>query len=366
MMDRAVQQLVGPLPRRKADASGIEVWNVTDGIASVTGALERFLVIGTVAEPASLDQLTYSLNGSAERPVVVRRDENPGVLSRLSAVGDFSIDTIAADELQPINELRLTARTHDGEQRTRYVSFAVESIKQSADGVRLDVERSEYPQQLCQLVDGRWQRATDADGRPCLRISTADAGYDRVALFTPPTLEPPYTLSMRVRVEKWTRRVHNVGLVFGWRDHLSGDGHVLPRDWTTGLGYYYSHSPGLRLRVGESVRYDDAGRKFGDRVLAERPLSRRRELLARASDRIGGGTRLRQIATGRDYWFRLRATPTRYALSVWPAGRPEPAAQVTAPADEVAAPIGAGGIIAHHCAVNVYEYHYDVGAGDPP
>lgn len=366
MMDRAVPQSVDHSPGLEADASGIELWNVTDGTASLTGALERFLVLGGVDDPGNLDRLTYTLNGSAERPVVVRRDDNPAVLSRLSAMGDFSIDTIAAEELLPMNELRLTAHRHDGGYRTRSVSFSVEPVKQSESGVRLDLERSESPQQLCQLVDGRWQRATDANGRPCLRISTADAGYDRVALFTPPTLEPPYMLSMRVRVEKWTRRVHNVGLVFGWRDHLQGDGEVLPRDWTTGLGYYYSHSPGLRLRVGENVRYDDAGRKFGDRVLAENPLSRHRELLARASDRLGGGTRLRQVATGRDYWFRLRAMPTRYALSVWPADRPEPPPQVTAATDEVLAPIGAGGIIAHHCAVNVYEYHYDVGAGDPP
>lgn len=348
-----VTEVRGPVAAEVAD--GIDVWNLHDGVVAVTGGQERFVVVGTVSDAPRVEALTYRLNGGPERAVVLRRSAQVPQPTRLTRVGDFSIDTIAPQELRGENELTICAY-QAGHSRSRTIAFRTTPLP----GTGLDVARSRYAEETAQVVDGRWVRTVDDLGRPCLRITPGDAGLDRVMLFTGPVHAPAYDVLMRVRVDRWIRDLHNLGIVFAWRGHDPGDGMVLPSTWTTGLGYYYSRGAGLRLRVGERVRYDADGRKIGDTLLGEAPLSRRRAVVARASRRLTHGTALRQLPTGRDLWFRLQIRAESYRLTVWSAGHPEPTPQVTAP--PAAHAPGAAGIIAHYCAVSVYEARVEVGA----
>jgi len=71
---------------------------------------------------------------------------------------------------------------------------------------------------------------------------------------------------------------------------------------------------------------------------------------------FGASRVLPQIPSNKQYRFRMVVRPERYALTVWPSEKREPLAQLDLrqPVDRL--PRGSVGIIAHHCAVRVYDF----------
>ena len=338
----------------------IELWNVADGACLVTGAQRTFNVLGRITPAGHPLYLAYSLNGAPARVVHARGPRNGSL--RLQSTGDFSIDRIRSEELLEENELVLQGAAPDGTSPwRRVVRFSARSFP-TRQPWQLQLEPGQAVGEVGQVVEGRWGVEVDEHGRPGLTILPSDAGLDRVVLLSPPVLAPAYDVEALIRVDRFTRSLHNVGLVFDWRGHPSGDGSDLPREWTTGLGYYYSNSPGLRIRLGRDVHQTVDGERRGDIVLAASPYSTSRQVARVAARKLSRGRLgLPGLPTRRLMKLHLKVRTGGYELTVWPAGRSRPhAAQVVAERPHGYLEPGACGIIAHYCAVRVYEFEVRV------
>ncbi len=335
----------------------ITVWNLTPGSAAVGGSQVIFNIVGRLHRTHQVAAFAYSLNEGPIRPIFFKRKHSRG--GRLGSIGDFNIDTITLDQLRPYNTLVL--RIVDRSRRVR--RHAIEFEYRPRDGAvprfRLDLDRADSAEQVGQIIDGRWRVERDEEGVPCLQIRKEDAGYDRLIAFGRHDWTSGYEVTARLRVTSWTNlRYQNVGLIFKWNPHARGDGRHLPREWSTGLAYYAAMCPGLRLRFGVDVHLDDAGRKVGCHVLAEKPYSGWRRLVGFIKNealRLGKNP-VTQLRAGVSYNFRLRVHPRSYALTVWPSHEAEPAPQLEVIDPPDLLPTGSVGIIAAHSAVNVYEF----------
>jgi len=335
-------------------APPIELFNVADGVPVYMGAQRIVNIVGHLHEPDSIESLAYSLNGGPERPVFFK--VAGAVAQRLLHSGDFNIDTIGREQLRPDNTLVVTASLRDGGREERVWRFPA-AAGDSPPDYRLALHDVEHPQQVAQVVDGRWRVSGDATGDRWLEIAEEDAGLDRVILFGRDDLGTGYTIRARLMVTSWVGNLHNIGLLFKWNPHLQGDGTHLPSQWSTGLGYYYSHCPGLRIRYGVDVHTNAEGRKMGDHVLAEAPLSHWRYWARRLGRRfVGDRPGFEQVVPGVPYYFELRIEEGVHALTVWKAGRPKPRPRVVVNNPPQLLDQGAAGIIAHRCGVRVFDF----------
>jgi hypothetical protein len=330
----------------------LEIWNLTPGIPAMTGAQRIFNIVGHLKRPETVALLTYRLNGGPEKPVFFNDTQERS--GRLELPGDFNIDTVRLEELRPRNHLLL--RLYPDKQEVA-IDFPTCSTHELQPVFLLKPGEIQAPEQAGQVVDGKWRLGRDERGEPCLEIRKEDAGYDRIILFGRHNWTCYYEVSARLSVSQWIHKVHNVGLLFKWNPHHPGDGRHLPTRWSTGLGYYFSRSLGLRLRFGVDVHYDEQGNKLGDTLLGEAPLSmwawRKSQLLKRF---LPQRPTLPTLIPGIPYCFHLRIHPDQYALTVWQAGKKPPRPQVIAlhPIDRL--PHGCVGLIAYQCALRVYEY----------
>jgi hypothetical protein len=316
------------------------------------------LSTGRLGDVDDVERLSYSLNGGAQLPVSF--ESRAASASRLACLGDFNIDTLEREQLKAENRLTLTVDRKDGRQVKRTVDFPVDMKRCAAGSFRLDLSGVDHAQQAGQLVNGRWRVGRAVDGERCLEVLPEDAGLDRIILFGNDNLESGYTIRSRLQVNRWLRPVHNVGLLFKWNPHLQGDGTDLPSQWSTGLGYYYSQCRGLRIRIGVDVRLKSQREKLGDHVLGEGTLSPWRYRASRAYQKLTGGIRvIPQVVPGRPYWFELKVRRKEYALTVWPAGRSRPSPQVVVENPPELLNRGSAGIIAHQCAVRVFEFEIE-------
>ncbi len=337
-------------------SDGLEVWNLTPGAPAASSAQEIFNVVGHIDAYDTTAALRYRLNDGPERPVYFKRD--PEETGRLARPGDFNIDTIRLDDLRPENVLRLCVQDQSGDEHRHTLAFTAHSAGADVPHFRLEAASLAHVEEAGQVIDGRWRLGRDAEGA-CLEIREEDAGYDRLIAFGRHDWTTGYTVKARLRVTAWTNvRYQNVGLIFKWNPHRQGDGHHLPWEWSTGLGYYAAHCPGLRLRFGVDVHRNGAGKKIGCHVLQEKPYVRWRRwagFLKNEALRLGRRP-LTQLRPDVPYHFRLLVHPARYALTVWEAGRPEPAPQLDVPDPPELLPGGSVGLIAAHCALRVYDY----------
>ncbi len=332
----------------------LEVWNLTTGGVARVGALPNFNVLGRVDDVEGVRELVYSFNSSPERPVALQRSDDEG--TRLDRAGVFGIDSIRLEELDAENRLALTVRRKDGGSSTREINFRCAQFGGSR--FELDLEGVRNAEEVAQVVDGRWRVGRGVSGAPCLEIAKPDTGYDRIVLFGRQERTTGYTISARISVHEITGP-HNVGLLYKWNCHELGDGTTIPTTWNTGLGYYCSYGPGLRIRVGEQVHIDDSGRKVGDRLLGQTPLSLVRRWRSQLLHRAGLAPFVSELALGRHYRFRLSVGSEQHMLTVWPANRKRPQPQIVVPADDGSLERGSVGIIAHRCAVRVHEYRVE-------
>ncbi len=333
----------------------LEIWNLTPNSPAWGHAQTLFNVAGRLKSPDTVENLLYSLNDYPEKPVYFnRRTERNG---RLHHHGDFNIDTILTQELTRHNRLKLRVLDRNSGWSEHEIAFHLLHGSLTEPNFKLDLDGITHPQQVGQIVDGKWRVSRDEADIPCLEIKAEDAGLDRIILFGQHTWGSSYEITARLSVTTWTGIPHNIGLVFKWNPHRRGDGASLPTEWSTGLGYYYSQCPGLRIRFGVNVCRDASGNKIGDYILKEAPLSFWRSYTSRIINRfLPLKNPLSQISPGAFYRFRMRVDPAEYALTVWVDGQPEPAPQLSVPNPVERLPQGSVGIIAHRCGVRIYEY----------
>jgi hypothetical protein len=337
-------------------ADQIEVWNLTDGGIARCGCVNIFNVVGTVADPLSIEEFAYQLNDSAEMPVFFARRPEPG--ARLGRAGDFSIDTIALADLRPANRLCLRIKRAGGGEHRREIRFRAARFEELQPRFRLDLNEVCGAEQVGQVVEGPWRVSADEGGRRCLEIAPEDAGYDRIILFGRADWTTGYEVQARLAITGIIAH-HNIGLIFQWNPHERGDGSWLPKKWSSGLGYYcsYGEHPGIRIRVGVQAHYDESGRIRGEYLLAHRSLTTRRRILfnrMKQKFRLSGWTT--ELRLDHDYCFRMCVHPKRLALTVGPAASAQPPQQLVV--DDPIDPLrqGAVGILAYHVGVRLYEF----------
>lgn len=343
-----------------------ELWNLEPDTTALTGAQTIFNILGRVKHPDKINKISYSINGSQERAIFFKYLENRS--ERLMRPGDFNIDTILAEELGPENQLKF--RLDLGQEEKEYqINFSTRMNIEAAPSYMLDLSEVRHPQEVGQIVDGKWTCGKDESSEPCLEIESQDSGLDRIILFGRHDWTSGYEITARLCVTSWNHITHNIGLLFKWNPHLQGDGSCLPAQWSTGLGYYYSLSKGLRIRFGHNVHFDNNGNKKGDIVLKEKPLSLYRYLkgnllkLSRPFLKIANGNSditanpFSQIVAGRQYLFKMLVHPEKYTLTVWERGKDEPSPQLVVYDPPDILPQGSVGIIAYNCGVRLYEFN---------
>lgn len=326
------------------------MWHVEDRPLAV-GAQETINLLGRLDPAVMSHHLHYRLNGGAWTPVYVKRPGD-GVM-RLQRPGDFNIDTIAAADLDDANELVLEGRDAHGITRRLERTFTVWRMGSSPDW-EVQPDAGDPPHSHGQVIDGHWTTGRDSHGW-WFGITAADSGLDRIILFTPTVRCTEYVVEAELCIDRWTRDLHNLGLLFDWGGHRVGDGTTLPPEWTTGLAYYYSNSVGMRVRLGRDVRTGPGNVRHGDVVLAERSWSRWRDWWARAVRRLPGTRPIGQLPTGELLRLHLHVQPDRYVFRIArDTGTP---VELTAPRpDPDYLQPGAAGIIAHYCAVHVHRF----------
>jgi hypothetical protein len=346
----------------------LEVWNLSRDLVARSGAVDVFNIVGRLKAPHSVTSFTYRLNRGPETPIFfVAKDSSSG---RLRDAGDFSIDTIGLGALEPENLLRLRILREGGSEHEEEIRFRHRPFAGKVPRFRLDLAGIDAAEQVGQVVEGPWRVSADPRGRACLEIAPEDAGYDRIILFGRKDWTTGYEARTRLTVTRITEH-HNVGVIFQWNPHGRGDGTFLPETWSTGLGYYcsYGRRAGIRLRFGVAVHVDESGRKHGEYMLAQRPLvSERRVLINHIADRMRLTRRATELRLHQEYCFRVRVDPRQYALTVWAAETPEPAAQLLVNDPVERLDMGAVGVLAYNVGIRVHEFEVEplqIGAPQP-
>jgi hypothetical protein len=343
----------------------LEIWNLTRGIPNYAGAQEIFNIVGRLKSPEKTSNLHYSLNGGTDKPVFFNR--GPAQTGRLQKPGDFNLDTIRLADLKPYNEITFRVTSDNQEVKESKIAFAINLYKEHEPCFQLNFKEIEHASQIGQIVDGKWQLGFNSKGEPCLEIQEENAGLDRIILFGRYDWTTGYEITTTLCVTTWIKRPYNVGLLFKWNPHLQGDGSLLPIQWSTGLGYYCSYKPGLRIRFGVNVHLDENGNKVGSFVLKKGRLSMWRAMVGNVIERrvIRRVAReifdlklpFTEIAPGIPYHFRMRVHPKKYALSIWKYGKKEPPPQLVVLKPNERLSQGSMGIVAHYCAVKVYNFN---------
>lgn len=349
------------------ERAGFCIWNVHEGVTAVVGSQSRFNVLGRVQDPASTAALHGRVNDGPWAPIPVNLAGRPK--GRLVRPGDFNFDTVDIERLAADNVLEIRQTLHDGREHVERLRFGATLTEPSPLTFELRLADGEI-EQFCQVVDGDWRIVTDGEDA-ALAINRESAGYDRIVLFGDRRWTNDYEIDASLTVDAWTSCVHNVGLLFKWNPHEESAGPRLPISWSTGLAYYASVSPGLRLRHGVEVTYRPGGIRMGDHVLAERPVrwwSRLPLWLVRLGWYATGRRMvLSQLRPGVRYRFRARISSEQYTLAVWPASKApprRPQVVVAHPPEHLDA--GSVGVIAQNAAVRVHEYSVRALSTSPP
>jgi hypothetical protein len=338
----------------------IEVWNLNPNVTALTGSQRIFNVVGKLKDPERTKNLFYSLNGGPEHKVFFNRSRKDS--ERLENVGDFNIDSIKSDTLKSINLLTFRVVQANNQEKICQIEFPTQKFSETEPIYTLDLRNVNYPQQVGQIVDGKWQVDKNQFGEPCLEIKELDAGYDRIILFGRHDWTTGYEVITRLCVKKWTGiREHGLGIGFKWNPHLQGNGDCLPLQWNTGLGLYYfpktlSLKPGVRISLSVDVHFDTDSNYVGETILSQGVFSFWRWAYGTLKAHV---FRMKyppgQITIGKHHWVKLLVQPSRYEFTVWKSGEKEPLPQVIASDPNEQLIQGSVAIIAHHCALRVYE-----------
>lgn len=296
------------------------------------GQSQRWInVLGNIAEPGRFEALTFSINGSEERPLALGGD-----LHRLARPGDFNVELAWEEVDQGDNILIVKAVAKDREIVSTSMKLIVEKGHSWPLSYAIDFAAVENLQDVVQIVDGLWR--LEASG-----VRTSEPYYDRVLSmgdeswtdyettvrltihgFTPSTPGPP------------TYDVTHFGVAMRWRGHHI-DGLQPHRKWFP-LG-----------AQGEFLLKDDPDgcqwRILFDGTEDKRPqYADQRNALV-----LGQPVRIKtQVATMPD-------GRTRYRFKQWTDGEPEPTAWDVEGFEEDDYLSGALCLVPHNSDVTIHE-----------
>lgn len=248
-------------------------------------------ILGNVTGSAPIATLTYSLNGSAQRPLTVGPD---GL--RLVGNGDFNIELSLAELQLGSNSLQVRAVDTAGYQSQRQVQVNRVGGNQWPQTYSINWAQAPSIAAVAQVVDGRW--AIQPNG-----VRTIQVGYDRLIAIGDLAWQN-YEVTVPITVHSTQYLSYNppaVGLILRWPGHTPDGKQPTERWWPLGVfGMYrwYQTNPALRL-------YD-----IGYQIVDPAAM---------------------QLQLGVPYLFKLRARTlpgptTEYKFKVWPTSQPEPTA----------------------------------------
>lgn len=338
----------------------IKIWNIVEGITNFAGAQSIFNVTGNVSKIEEVTNLSYSLNDDQYLPIVLKKHEIGG--QRLEREGDFNIDTINIDSLKVQNKLTIKAKLRNTKTISKVVNFRIKFFNKALNNFKLNLDNINYPQEVGQVVDGRWVISQQKRGKRCVEIIPEDSGLDRIILFSGDNLRTNYKINLQFSITQWTGIPHNIGVVFKWNPHKQGDGSALPSQWSTGLAYYYSNCRGLRIRIGKNVHFNSSGEKVGDWILGEEIFSFWRFMFMQIIKKFfKKKIIISQLIPGEKYNLEVKLKDNFISLSLWKAHYVKPYPQVIVSDIPNLLSKGSVGVIAHRCALKIYKFkinHY--------
>lgn len=327
----------------------IEVWNATDGGDIEIGAQWVVPIVGRIHQWSPAEELTFTLDGSAPRPVYVSSGSG-----RLSGKGDFAIDAIDRSMLDGGEHvLQLHLAREAGSVTT---TLRLRPTQRAAVEPRFDLDTTgvSCPEEIVQVIDGRWQIA---EGRGKVKIAPGDEGYDRIFVVGRDTWTTGYRIDICFTIDRYMpgSRFHAFGLLFKWRSHRQGDGYHLPRNWTAGLGLFSSAGPGLSIRYGEDVEYLPNGDRIGNTRLAASSLDPIRWVLGQSTAKAKPLQAVPQIPAGTTIEASMTVDNGLHRLDFHALDRPRARRTIEIEAPEIVES-GAVGFLAAYVATTVHSF----------
>jgi hypothetical protein len=302
----------------------IEVWYGPFQVFGQNGVPQRWVdILGNVADPAGVANLTYSLNGGPQTPLSRGPDRK-----RLEKNGDFNIEIdLASLTVGSVNNVVITATDTLGNTSTANVVIRYEGGSIWPLPYFIDWSSVSEMRQVCQIVNGQW---TIESGT----IRPVVTGYDRLVAIGDIGWGD-YEVTVPITIHRFDPgKTGGVGIVLRWDGHESWGSEQPNTGWYP-LGAYGYYENTYRTKKGTySPRLLIRGGNTG-KVLAQDASSLTIEL-------------------GVPYVFKMRVETVpilgpRYSLKVWKEGLPEPAQWNLTAQQSFADPMnGSMVLVSHH------------------
>lgn len=228
----------------------ISVWYGSNQNFGQKGIPQKWVnILGNVSSPegVNITSLTYSLNGSAERPLTIGPTGY-----RLEDPGDFNIELDVNTLNNGNNSVVIRARDANGMETTETVTvnFATGNTWPQSDVINWG---SGQIQDQAWIVDGQWKK--DSGGT----VRSFVPGYDRLIVLGDRNTWTEYEVTVPVTVYEVfpTTGPSNgagIGLIMHWQGHDNESGEQPNRNWRNlgALGWYNWSTTGfeaLEMRV---------------------------------------------------------------------------------------------------------------------
>jgi hypothetical protein len=199
------------------------------GLSQTFGGLgvpqQAINILGNIATPENIGQLTFALNGGPEQPLSI------GPFRRLEEPGDFNIEINFADLIHGINDVDLFVQDLVGNVSVQRIVVNYPNADVWPINYSVDWNASTNIQDVAQIVDGLWKIDNN-------HLRPAKTGYDRAVaigdvLWTDYEVLIPITIhGMNTKGFEGINGKPAVGVMLKWPGHS---------DWTgdqPAWGYY--------------------------------------------------------------------------------------------------------------------------------
>lgn len=293
------------IPLWAAEAPRIEVWYGDVQRFGHLGNPQRFVNVQGNAGPAdAIARLEYSLNGGAAAALSMGCDKR-----RLARPGDFNIELDRASLRPGKNTVAIRAASRGGRTVSRTVTVEFTPGRTWRLPYTADFAKARRIEDVAQVVDGKWRLEPGG-------VRTAEPYYDRVIAIGDVTWKD-YEAVVQVTYHKmladdvvagppYSTKAH-ASLLLRWQGHRDDGNQPRIQYWPAGAI--------LMPRASTTWK--------GNRWVLD--------ILRTSATRIAEEPEGRVIELGRPYLYKARVETlpgpkTRYAVKLWPAGSPEPAA----------------------------------------
>ena len=202
-----------PPVTEEVDPPEITVWNGfanNTGQFGLTGVSQKWAnILGHVSSDIDVASLTYTLNGSPEKPLRITPSR------RIEKAGDFNIEIDRADLIVGLNSIEIKAKDSRNQVKSETVTITYTEntwpIPYTADWSALTSIQG--VESVAHIVDGLWDLTSDG-------IRTIETGYDRtiaIGDISWPTADYEVTVPFTLHSD-----FAGVGFAVGWQGHEGG------------------------------------------------------------------------------------------------------------------------------------------------